>query len=460
MMPPLGAMIFAAAGRHPLADVAAAFAGVTGGFSANVMLPSTLDVLLVGISQAALDASKLSPGYTVQLFGNYFFFCSGFAGIGHRGRVGHGGPIVEPRLGRGMASASVARADAGAEARAWWAFTSLFVLGTVMHADRLSVGAAHRGRVACRAHGRRWTAWSCSSRCCSSCPGSRTVSARDGEERQGRGRDDRRRDGLDGLYIVPGVRGRAVREPLRVEQPGTIIAVSGRRGAEERRLVCTAARDVRGVRGDAQPAHHERVGHGRSPRPCSCPCSCCSGSRPRPRQAVFRIGDSCTNIITPMLPYVPFILTVMRKYDPGSAPARRITMMLSPHSTVFIVLWTALLLVFYFAHWPIGLGVQIRWGADAAAAREQQQPRGFVAIAVVAGERCSLEREAARRRGDRRGGAGAQVVEGCRGAIGRRYRRAARRCRRAYGDRPAMPPRRPVAVHAHRALNDRVARAG
>ncbi len=37
------------------------------------MLPSTLDVLLVGISQAALDASKLAPGYTVQLLGNYFF---------------------------------------------------------------------------------------------------------------------------------------------------------------------------------------------------------------------------------------------------------------------------------------------------------------------------------------------------------------------------------------------------
>src|SRR5262249_53585626 len=47
ILPPLGALLFAAAGRHPLAGLAAAYAGVAGGFSAN-LLPSTLDVLLAG----------------------------------------------------------------------------------------------------------------------------------------------------------------------------------------------------------------------------------------------------------------------------------------------------------------------------------------------------------------------------------------------------------------------------
>jgi aminobenzoyl-glutamate transport protein len=85
------------------------------------------------------------------------------------------------------------------------------------------------------------------------------------------------------------------------------------------------------------------------------------GFTPEATQAVFRIGDSCTNIITPMLPYVPFILTVMRKYDPKVGTGTLITMML-PYSAVFIVLWTALLMVFYFAQWPIGPGVQILLG--------------------------------------------------------------------------------------------------
>ncbi len=47
LLPPLAAMLFAAVGRHPLAGLAAAFAGVSGGFSAN-LIPTTLDVLLAG----------------------------------------------------------------------------------------------------------------------------------------------------------------------------------------------------------------------------------------------------------------------------------------------------------------------------------------------------------------------------------------------------------------------------
>src|SRR5690606_39121535 len=45
---PLGAVIFYAAGRHPLAGIAAAFFGVSGGFSATFFLPSSLDPLLSG----------------------------------------------------------------------------------------------------------------------------------------------------------------------------------------------------------------------------------------------------------------------------------------------------------------------------------------------------------------------------------------------------------------------------
>jgi aminobenzoyl-glutamate transport protein len=49
---PLGGVIFYAAGRHPLAGIAAAFAGVSGGFAAN-FIPSGMDPLLQGLTQAA-----------------------------------------------------------------------------------------------------------------------------------------------------------------------------------------------------------------------------------------------------------------------------------------------------------------------------------------------------------------------------------------------------------------------
>ena len=67
---PLAGVLFASAGRHPLAGVAAAFAGVSGGFSAN-LFPGQLDALLYGITEEAgeiLDAS-----YDANIAGNWWF---------------------------------------------------------------------------------------------------------------------------------------------------------------------------------------------------------------------------------------------------------------------------------------------------------------------------------------------------------------------------------------------------
>jgi aminobenzoyl-glutamate transport protein len=67
---PLGGVIYAAAGRHPLAGIAAAFAGVAGGFSAN-FLPSLLDPLLQGFTQAA--AQIIDPNRKVNVLCNWYF---------------------------------------------------------------------------------------------------------------------------------------------------------------------------------------------------------------------------------------------------------------------------------------------------------------------------------------------------------------------------------------------------
>jgi aminobenzoyl-glutamate transport protein len=67
---PLAAMVFYSLGRHPLAGLAAAFAGVSGGYSANLLL-GTVDPLLAGITQEA--ARLIEPGYMVDASANWFF---------------------------------------------------------------------------------------------------------------------------------------------------------------------------------------------------------------------------------------------------------------------------------------------------------------------------------------------------------------------------------------------------
>ena len=91
---PLGGIIFYAAGRHPLAGIAAAFAGVSGGFSAN-FVPSSLDPLLQGLSQAG--AQIIDPNVVLNPLNNYFFTTASSLLI-----VGLGwyltDKVVEPRL--------------------------------------------------------------------------------------------------------------------------------------------------------------------------------------------------------------------------------------------------------------------------------------------------------------------------------------------------------------------------
>jgi len=92
---PLAMVVFHSLGRHPLAGMAAAFAGVSGGYSANLLI-GTVDPLLSGITQEA--ARLIDPGYEVHPAVNwYFMIVSVFlvTGVGWFVTA----KIVEPRLG-------------------------------------------------------------------------------------------------------------------------------------------------------------------------------------------------------------------------------------------------------------------------------------------------------------------------------------------------------------------------
>lgn len=75
VMIPLAAIVFAAAGRHPLAGIAAAFAGVSGGFSAN-FTPGQLDALLFGLTEASVEGAQLDANWTMNIAGNWYFIAT------------------------------------------------------------------------------------------------------------------------------------------------------------------------------------------------------------------------------------------------------------------------------------------------------------------------------------------------------------------------------------------------
>ena len=91
---PLGAIIFMAYGRHPLAGMAAAFAGVSGGFSANLLVGTIY--LVAGLTN---EAAKIDPTVNITATANYLFmFVSTFV-ITLLGTI-ITTKVIEPRLGK------------------------------------------------------------------------------------------------------------------------------------------------------------------------------------------------------------------------------------------------------------------------------------------------------------------------------------------------------------------------
>ncbi|MEW5682303.1 MAG: AbgT family transporter [Pseudomonadota bacterium] len=93
---PMAAVIFHSLGRHPLAGLAAAFAGVSGGYSANLLI-GTVDPLLAGFTQSA--ANLIDPNYTVSPDANWFFMIVSTFVIAALGAFVTE-KIVEPKLGK------------------------------------------------------------------------------------------------------------------------------------------------------------------------------------------------------------------------------------------------------------------------------------------------------------------------------------------------------------------------
>jgi len=65
------------------------------------------------------------------------------------------------------------------------------------------------------------------------------------------------------------------------------------------------------------------------------------GYSPEAIQALYRIGDSSINILTPLMPYFPVVIAFGQQYDPELGIGRLIALML-PYSLLFLISWLAL----------------------------------------------------------------------------------------------------------------------
>jgi aminobenzoyl-glutamate transport protein len=84
------------------------------------------------------------------------------------------------------------------------------------------------------------------------------------------------------------------------------------------------------------------------------------GVSPDLTQAAYRVGDSSTNIITPLLPYFPLIVVFCRRYVQGTGIGTLVALML-PYSITFIIGWTSFLLLYWALGLPLGVGASYEY---------------------------------------------------------------------------------------------------
>ena len=86
------------------------------------------------------------------------------------------------------------------------------------------------------------------------------------------------------------------------------------------------------------------------------------GYSPELCQLAYRVGDSCTNIITPLMTYYAVIIIFAQKYD-KKAGIGTITATMLPYSICFLICWTIMLIIWLSVGLPIGINTPLFYPA-------------------------------------------------------------------------------------------------
>jgi aminobenzoyl-glutamate transport protein len=358
---PLGGYIFISKGRHPLAGMAAAFAGVSGGYSANLFI-GTVDPLLSGITQEA--ARLIAPDYTTHAAINWYFMMISTVLISVIGTFVTE-KIVEPNLGgyESQYSQNIdsknAMAPLTTEEKKGLKFAGLSVLGLGIIAALTIVpewGILRdpvTGNALKSPFMKGIVAWIFIFFLIPSIVyGKVTGSIKSDKDVI---------DGMSkamsqmGLYMVLVFFAAQFIAFFKWSNLGTILAVSGANFMQSMEitgpgifipfiLMCGFVNLMLGS-ASAQWA---------VTAPIFVPMLMLVGYSPEVIQAAYRIGDSTTNIITPMMSYFGLILAFAENFDKRIRIGTIISTML-PYSMLFIVAWSALFYIWVFLFgMPVG----------------------------------------------------------------------------------------------------------
>ncbi|MCD8482468.1 MAG: AbgT family transporter [Verrucomicrobia bacterium] len=361
LLVPLAGIVYKSCGRSPIAGIAAVFAGVSAGFNANIILTS-LDPLLAAFTETA--ARSIDPDYRVNPAANLYFMIASTVVITLTGWAVNNW-IVEPRLGRaGLDETNTAQPESNpgierdlqpAERKALIAgmvgFLAFAVIALLMV---LVPGAPLHG--------------------------------------PGAGPFDRWVEAIVPLIffgaLIPGLAygwsmgnlrngndfAKMLTETITIMVPMIVMAFFAAQFIEafrysglDRMLAMTGGQwlaqanlpagllilafialvGVFNLFIGSMSAKYALMA------PVFVPMLMVVGISPELTQVAYRIGDSVTNIITPLLPYLVIILVFMRQYVPKAGIGTLLSAML-PYSIAFSVVWSLQLLLWMWFGWPLG----------------------------------------------------------------------------------------------------------
>jgi aminobenzoyl-glutamate transport protein len=359
---PLSGVLFLAAGRHPIAGMAAAFAGVSGGYSANLVL-GTIDPLLAGLTQEA--SHIVDPAYTVSPAANYYFLAvSTFLVAAAATWVTE--KVVVPRLGAytGTEKADGAlRALDSSERKGLRNALVVIVLfaavvlagivpeggflrdlktGGILHSPLLTAIVPFiflGGALAGVAYGF----------------GAGTMKS-DADVMKAMSRSME----TLGSYMVLVFFAAQFVAWFNWSHLGLIGAVKGAEVLKATGLggiplmlgFVVLAAAVNLLMGSASAKWAVMA-------PVFVPMLMLLGYTPELTQAAYRVGDSVTNVISPTMAYFAFILATVQRYDPKAGLGTLIATML-PYTLVFTVAWSLLLMAWITLGLPLGPGAALR----------------------------------------------------------------------------------------------------
>ncbi len=361
---PLGGVIFYAAGRHPLAGIAAAFAGVSGGFAAN-FIPSAIDPLIMSFT---LEAARiLDPEIALNPLNNIYF-----TGISSLLIVSVGwfvtDKIVEPRLASSVVDGDEEEMPkmekvSDKESKAFWMGLGAMMIGLVgLIIWAIPESSALRGPDMINPEVMSLTSFNA--------PLMQAIvplifvfllipgvvyGIASGKYTTSKDMIDNMTKSMQsmGYYIVMAFFCALFIDAFSSSNIGLLVALKGANFLQS--LDLPAQITIVGIiilSGSVNLLVGSASAKWALIAPIFVPMLMQLGISPDLTQAAYRVGDSVSNIITPLLPYFPLVVVFCQRYVKNTGIGTLISMML-PYSIIFGITWTIFLLIYWWIGIPL-----------------------------------------------------------------------------------------------------------